>query len=316
MPPNTLPIVVLAGSDRSPPDLPAEGGDKHPLSGYKGVDVSIGDRTLIEALVDRLERSGRFHPIFVAGPAPLLQMLRLRCELIDSDGTFGENIKKSIETIRKRHRGDSIAVITCDVLPEVETLEASMEQFDRDSPCDAWFPLVHAPEDRTRLGASAWKPAYHVIPEQGRPAVEVLPGHLLIVDPTALRLKFLYRLVQLAYRTRNRPINYRGAVMVRGVVFELLYQDLLHLTTLRAPTLTWSVLSVGIRAARELRDGRITLARLEHALRKLFVASRHRRRHPRRRFVVRIVDRLSLALDIDTEEEARAAGGALGRRSS
>ena len=121
-------------------------------------------------------------------------------------------------------------------------------------------------------------------------------------------------MIQLGYKTRNRSINYRRAVMVRGVVLALLYQDLLHLMTLRAPTLTWSVLSVGIRTARELREGRISRERLEYASRKIFVNSRHRRRHPDRRVVLPIVDALSLAMDIDTEEEARAAGGDLGQR--
>jgi hypothetical protein len=315
MPGSTLPIVILAGSDRRPPDLPVDGRDQHPLSGYKGVDVRIGGRTLVESVLDRLERSGRFGPVYVVGPAALLGGMRSRCAVIDSDGTFGENIRTGIDGVRAAHPGSSIAFITCDVLPEVDTLHEVMDNYAGHAPCDLWFPLVHAPEDRGSLGKSAWKPAYHIIPREGEAAVGILPGHLVVVDPAALRLRFLYRLMQLGYRTRNRPINYRRAVMVRGVVLELLYQDLLHLTTLRAPTLTWTVLSVGIAAARELRDGRITRARLENALRKLFVTSRHRRRNPERRVAVPIVDGLSLALDIDTEEEARAFGGDVGRRS-
>ena len=81
-----------------------------------------------------------------------------------------------------------------------------------------------------------------------------------------------------------------------------------------ATPLTWSVLSVGIRAARELGEGNITRGRLEHALRRIFVTSRHRRRYPERRVSTPIVDALSLALDIDTEEEAHAAGGNVGKR--
>jgi len=275
----------------------------------------IGDRTLVETVVDRLERSECFDPIYVAGPETRLRMLGSRCELIDSDRSFGENIKTAAETARVRHPGRPIAFITCDILPEVETLRSLIDEYRQTGACDVWFPLVHAPEDRSRLGASAWKPAYHVVPVPGGPAVGILPGHLVIADPGALRLKFVYRLLQIGYRTRNRPINYRRAVFVRGVVFALLYQDLLHMTTLRAPTLTWSVLSVGIRGARELRNGTITLERLEYVLRKIFVASRHRKRFPKRRFALPIVEPLSLALDIDTEEEARALGGELERSS-
>src|SRR5262245_11687692 len=96
--------------------------------------------------------------------------------------------------------------------------------------------------------------------------------------------------------------------MVRGVVAALLVQDLRHILSLRAPTLTWSVLSAGIPAARRLRDGTVTRQRLERALGQIFVTARHRKRHPQRGVRLPIVEGLSLALDIDTEEEARAAG--------
>ena len=46
--------------------------------------------------------------------------------------------------------------------------------------------------------------------------------------------------------------------------------------------------------------------------RKIFVTYRHRRRYPHRRILTPVVDALALALDIDTEEEARERGGRLG----
>lgn len=306
-----LPIIVLAGSDLRPADLPADGRDKHPLAGYKGADVRIGDRTLIEAVVDRLRRSERFDPIYVAGPASAFAPIGTGATVIDSDGTFGENIQTALEAVRAAHPGSPIGFITCDVLPDVETLRTLLDDYGRHRPCDLWCPFIHAPEDRRRLGPSAWKPAYRIAPTDGEPAVDVLPGHLMVVDPDALRLKFVYRLFQLGYRTRNRPIDYRRSVMVRGVVLELLYQDFLHLFTLRAPVLTWSVLSQGISAARALKNGTATRPQLERASRKIFVTSRHRKRYPERRVLLPIVEGLSLALDIDTEEEARAAGGRL-----
>ncbi len=303
-----LPIVILAGSDLQPAALPRDGRDKHPLAGYKGAEVRIGDRTLVEALIDRLRESGRFDPIYVAGPASSFARVCAPGTLIDADGTFGQNIRTSIEAVSAAHPGRPIAFITCDVLPDVDSLCALVDDHDRHAPCDMWCPFIYAPEDRRRLGASAWKPNYRIVPDEGLPAVSVLPGHLVVVDPQALRLKFLYRLFQIGYRTRNRAINDRRGAMVRGVVLELLYQDLLHLFTLRAPVLTWSVLSIGISTARELKRGTLVRARLEHALRKMFVTSRHRKRYPDRRVRLPIMEGISLALDIDTEEEARAAG--------
>lgn len=293
--------------------MPARGGDKHPLSGYKAADVRIGERSLIETLFDRLERAGRFDPIYIVGPRHAFGNLPPRFRLIDSDGTFGQNLKSGIDAGRARHGDSALAFVTCDILPDARRLAALMECYDEVEPVDLWYPLVRAPAVSADLGASEWKPGYRIQPEGEQAPVDVLPGHLVVVNPAAMRLEFLYRLLDLGYRTRNRPINYRRSVMIRGLVFELLLQDLRHLFTLRPPTLTGSVIRAGVNAAAELREGRITQRRLEDALRKIFVASRHRRRHPERRTRLPIVDELWLALDIDTEEEVRAVGGALER---
>ena len=130
-----------------------------------------------------------------------------------------------------------------------------------------------------------------------------------MVDPGALRLAFLYRLLQLGYRTRNRSIRYRRGVMVRGVLGALLYQDFLHLLSLRAPTTAWTVLTAGLTAGRGLKRGTIPRIELEDAVRKIFVTGKHRKQYPLRAALLPLVEGLSLALDIDTVEEARAMGG-------
>jgi hypothetical protein len=308
-----IPIVILGGSDRRATELPAEGRDKHPLVGYKGVEIQFEGRPLIEEIMRRLDRSGRFAPIQVAGPARVYRDCIADDSIIDTNGTFGHNIQCSLETVRHAHPGRPVAFITCDVLPEVETLRSLVADFDRHRPCDLWFPMIRTPKDRERLGASRWKPEYRIVPDEGQPAVDILPGHLAIVDPAALRKRFVYRLFQLGYRTRNRSINYRRAVMVRGVLAGLLRQDLLRLLALRVPNLTWTVMSTAIPAARQLRDGTMTRRRLEDVLRILFVRYRHRHKHPERRVALPIVEGLSLALDIDTEEEARERGADLER---
>jgi len=304
-----MPIIVLGGSDRKPVSLPERGRDEHPLSGYKGADIRIHGRPLVLELIRRLAAAGCFGPIYLAGPRAAYGALRSDAELIPTDGGFGDNIRVSMEAVRLRHPGTHVAFITCDVLPKPESLALLVAEWRRSLPLDMWFPLVRAPERREKLGASAWKPAYRIAESEGGEPVAVLPGHLVVVDPDAMRLPFIYRLFDLGYRTRNRPIDQRRPVMVRGVLFELLFQDLLHLFSLRAPSLTWGVLSAGLPAGRALRDGKASRQTLERAVRRMFVKSRHRRRYPNRRILLPVVDDLALALDIDTEEEARAAGG-------
>jgi len=313
---NRIPIVILAGSDRRPAVLPESGRDKHPLAGYKGVDVWIGGRPLIALLVERLIAIGEFGPLYVVGPARAYDCVRQDSQWVESDGTVGQNFRRGFETAQAAHPGSPIACVTCDILPDVDTVRSLMEEYRREAPCDLWLPLVEAPADTGRLGASEWKPKYRIIPGPGRKGVRFLPGHLAIADPEAMRLRFLYRLIDVGYRTRNRPIRYRRTVMVRGVVAALLYQDFLHLFAGRLPTLTWSVLSAGSDAARALRAGSITREVMEEKLRKILVNHRHLRRYPRRRVMLPIVDALSLALDIDTEEEARAVGGRIAPRSA
>jgi hypothetical protein len=304
-----LPLVILGGSDRRPTRLPLSGRDKHPLSGYKGIDVRIAGQPLVLKVAERLRESGCFDPIYLTGPAAAYREIEGSVELIDADSTFARNIRIAMNAVRARHGDRPVAFTTCDILPDVETLRQVMADYTAHAPCDFFFPLVQAPEDPDRLGASAWKPVYRVVPQPGQSARRVLPGHLAIVDPGALRLTFLYRLIQIGYRTRNRSIRYRRSVMVRGVLGALLYQDWMHLLALRAPTTAWTVLTAGLKAGRGLKRGTILRTELEDAVRKVFVAGAHRKRYPDRRALLPLVEGLSLALDIDTEEEARAVGG-------
>jgi len=197
-------------------------------------------------------------------------------------------------------------------LPDLDTLERLVAQYRAAAPCDGFLPMIRAPEDRAALGVSAYKPTYRVLPEMGGAAVGVLPCHLAVVDVRALRMNFIYRVMRLTYRTRNRPIEYRRSVMLRGIIFELLFQDLRHLLGMRLPNLTWTVLHTGLPAVKALKAGSITRAHLEDAIGKIFVTARHRDRYPERRVLMPVLEGLSLALDIDTEEEAREMGAGLG----
>jgi hypothetical protein len=305
----TVPLVILGGSDRKPPKLPPKGRDKHPLSGCKGVDLRIGGHPLIELLAQRLEASGEFGPIYLAGPAAVYRVANLRLPVIDTDAGFGKNIQVAVEELLTKHPEEPIGITTCDILPEVDELKALMADYRDHAPVDYWFPNILAPEDPSELGASAWKPQYYIVPEPGQPKARVLPSHLVVFDPAALRLRFLYRLFDLGYRSRNRPIMWRRAYMLRQVILGLIIQDLRHLLELRLPTLTWDVVRYGILAARRLKEGTVTQAELEDALRHIFVKRRHRKHHPERRIRIPLLAQgMSLARDIDTEEEAQAIG--------
>jgi hypothetical protein len=306
-------LIVLGGSDRTPVVMPSGSGDQHPLSGYKGADILLDGRALVEVALDRARGCGGFDPVYLAGPERVYRRLVGPSVLVDTDGSFGHNLRTALETVRRRHPGSPVAFLTCDVVPEVETLRRLLALHAENAPCDLWAPMVRVQQRDRPLGASAWKPRYRIVPRAGEPPVEALPGHLVIVDPDALSLDLVYRMFQIAYATRNRPIEGRRNLMVRGVVLGLLAEDLRGLAALRPPTLAWTLIRAGVAAVAELRRGTITRARLEDTLRLLFVTRRHRELFPGRRVVLPIVDDLSIAMDVDTEEEARELAGRFDR---
>lgn len=308
---DTVPLIVLGGSDRRAGALPEGAGGRTVLVGYKGTAVRIGGQPLIEHLLDEVRACGRFGPLYVAGPAEAYRELR-GVELIETDRSFGRNIRAGLEAVAARHPGSQVAFLTCDVLPGAAALRKLLDDWRHGPSCDLFFPIVRAPVSDDKLGASAWKPRYRIVPSEGQAGVSVLPGHLVIARPEALRLPFLYHLLELGYRSRNRSIAYRRIYMVAGTLGILIAQDVRHALRLRMPNFAWSVLSAGLMAATKLRAGTLTRAELEDALRRLFVTWRWRRDHPESRVRTPLVESLGLALDIDTVEEARQHGGRIG----
>lgn len=299
-----LPLIVLAGHDARPATLPESGADKHPLVGLKGLDVRFGDQPLIDVLLEQVRACGAFGPIYIAGPAHAYGERRGEARVVDTEGSFGHNIRVAIAEVTRRHPDQPVALTTCDIVPEEHDLRLAMDDYSAAAPVDFWFAMIAAPEDPGELGASAWKPQYRVVPEPGAPAVSILPGHLLVVEPQVCRIPLVLRAFDLAYRTRNRPIGYRLLRIVGGVLGTLIAADVSGLFRLHPPVLTVSVLYHAVALARRLRSGRATSEVLGHHARALFVQYRHRRRHPERRGHFTVLPAVSLAKDIDTEEEA------------
>jgi hypothetical protein len=286
----SVPLTILGGSDRKVGVLPASGGALHPLATYKGVAIRVAGRPLVAWLVERLLAAGGFGPLSIAGPARVYESLGLAAQVIDTDGSVAQNLRAAIEA----HEAGPLAVISCDVLPSVAELAELRGRYEEARPCALWFPIVRVPRDQSELGAFAWKPEYTVVLESGE-CVPILPGHLGILDPAQLRLPLLYRLLDVAYRTRNRSLTYRRGVMLRTVLFAP-----------RAPSRTWKIVGSGLRLARELRARRLRLSELEQLIGRIFLCEGASGIH------YPLVDMISLAEDIDTEEEARALHGEVG----
>jgi len=308
----TIPLIVLAGSDRRPAELPRKGRGKRPLWGSKGVAVKIGGRPLIDLLLERLRECGHFDPIYIGGPAAVYGELHGDVPVIDTDGSFGHNIQVTLETVEKEFPSSPIALTTCDILPEVDELRRSMADYFEHEPLDFWFSLILVPEDPQQLGASAWKPQYGVVPEPGQQPIPTLPGHLIVVYPPAFRRSLLYRSFEMAYSSRNRSPVYRFWYILCSVVAILVAEDLRRILRLRPPTVSLTVIWNGIAIAHSLKAGTMVPEKTVERIRRVFGRRRHRRRFPERNGRLALIDALSLAKDIDTEEEAEETGRGFG----
>jgi hypothetical protein len=306
-----LPLAVLGGSDREPSVLPESGAGLHPLRGSKSIYLEIDGRPLIDVLIERLRESGCFDPIFIAGPVRDFGQSRGPVKVVDTDGTFGDNMKAAVEHMVVECPGQDLAISTCDILPDVEELHELMDDYYRHAPLDCWFPLILTPERTQQLGASAWKPKYRIPPRAGAKPVSFLPGHLIVVHPEAFRRPLIYQSFDLAYKTRNRPILLRTAIISTHVMANLMKQDLKRILRFEPPTLTASVIYNGVMLGVGLRRGTISTDQMSARLRRIYGRYEHRRRYPDRVARFPLMKALSLAKDIDTEEEAREITGEL-----
>lgn len=301
-----IPLIVLAGRDRNLAEVADNGRGRRPLQGYKGAEIKIGDRPLIQLLVDRMAGCGVFDPIWVAGPERVYGPWLKNAGIIDTDGTFGQNLRFCVEHLRKESRPRMLAVTTCDILPDADELAEVMADFRRLLPTlDFWMPQIHVPEDPESLGASDWKPRYRLVPRKGEPSVPVLPGHMIICDPEAVRLTFVYRFFDILYRTRNRSLSYRRWMVTRELLWGLFIEDFRRLVSLRMPTVAATVIYSSLLMASKLKAGTATVQEMEVHIRRALIQRRHRRRFPDKRGRVLLCPAMSLAKDIDTVEEAR-----------
>jgi hypothetical protein len=303
-----LPLIIMAGSDREPAVLPPSGRGKHSLVGHKAIDVQIRGRPLISVLIERLMATRKFAPIFVAGPRRVYAGAVGEAIIIDTDAAVADNLRTAISVVRRTGLGGHLAFTTCDILPKPADVSVLLADYQQ-RPCAVWFPLIRAPEDQAELREFAWKPEYRIVQEPGDAPVRVLPGHLLIADPDALRLDFVLQLLAIAYQTRNRSIATRRGAMMRQVTLSLLAQDALNLLCLRPPILTVTVLANGLGLARELRSGMALRSDLEQRVAKIVIARRYRRHFPDRGVRLPILPALTWAEDVDTKEEARQVAG-------
>lgn len=301
----TFPLVILGGRDHQSTVLPESGRDKHLLAGFKAVEIEIGGRPIILHLIERMRACGAFDPIYIAGPAAVYERLDTGARIIETDGSFGENLTACVDALVAREPGRQAMFTTCDILPDPGELQRALDDLRQHQPIDYWMPQCRVPSDLGELGESSWKPKYQFRPEGEEAPARVLPGHFIAVDPQIAYVELIFRFFDALYRTRNTPIAARYFSVTRAVMVQLWSDDLRDLLRLSLPTNTFRVVYNCLVVAKKLAAGTVSQTELEDRLRKIFIRKSHQKKYPRRRSRVAVLEGISLAKDVDTEEEAR-----------
>lgn len=300
-----IPLIVLGGRDRRDayhrPDG-TEAAEMHPLRGYKGIALQVDGRPLIEVIIERMAATGVFGPIWVAGPARLYHQAIPDVRVIDTDSSFGDNLRLAVETVRTELDTEYVAVTTADILPEPSELEVATRDLVRHMPLDFWMP--HIPVAQS-LGSSDWKPRYLMRPPGASEPIGTLPGHLVVGAIDAIRFDFVYRLFDILYQSRNYPVMQRTAYAAIGMFAHLLREDAALMLRGHLPRALFTIFREGWMVALLLVSARATTRDLEERIRNISMHRSHRRLFPNRRGRIAVLDVMSLARDIDTEEEAR-----------
>jgi len=299
-----IPLIILGGRTPESSRLPDGVTDRHVLSGCKGAELTIGGRPLVQHVIECIRGADFFDPVVLAGPAAVYSSMNIDARILDTDDSFGVNIRNAVEQVHAEYPDKPVAFITCDVLPEYEELRLAIDDYRQSRETDLWFPLIRYGAAGT-LGTSDWKPRYSVTPEGEEEAVSVLPGHLVIVRPAAIRRRFLYRLMNVTYNTRNRPVLYRTWMLFSRLAGAMTREDFSALMTGHLPRLWFRALRDGITAGISLSRGGTPVSELERVADNVLIWPHLRKQWPDRGVRAPVLDALSLARDIDTREEAR-----------
>ena len=252
----------------------------------------------------RIRASERFAQPLLLGPRQCYEG-KVDCEVSHVEGTLIETLRHLTDVMQSRFGGPQpIAVTPCDILPTVSDFQRLLDE-DYAPHADAmfWWQLIEGQPGA--MGAGAWKPSYHLPASTGQPPLSLYPGHLVIARTCALRFPLMNRLLELAYRYRNRVLENRHIGMTCRGLGTLLTQDLRNLAQLQVPLLTFQVPYLGLRGFFRYRRGKATLRDVENFLAKSLLHRRFHRAASGRPVVISISSLLSFAKDIDTRGTRR-----------
>jgi hypothetical protein len=228
---------------------------------------------------------------------------KVDCEVSHVQGTMIHSLRHLTDIMQNRFGGaQPVAVTPCDILPSSADFQRLLDE-DYAPHTDAmfWWQMIEG--QPSAMGAGAWKPSYRLPPNVGQVPRSLYPGHLVIARTCALRFHLMNRMLELAYRYRNRVLEKRYIGMTCGILGTLMRQDLRNLAKFQVPMLTFQIPYLGLRGFFGYRRGTAALSEVENFLAKSFLHRRFHRAAGGRPVVISVSSLLSFAKDIDTQAE-------------
>ena len=123
-----LPIIVLAGSDAQPAEVPAGLHRDAMLTGPKGTIRLQNGRCMAAELIDRIRASECFEEPWLMGPRDWYEQ-QVDCPLVPVEGSLAETLRQLIATTRQEIAGHRpFAVTTCDILPTADEFRQLLDK--------------------------------------------------------------------------------------------------------------------------------------------------------------------------------------------
>ncbi len=295
-----LPIIILAGGNDSLETIPDGFAADDMLRGFKGAVRLPSGRCIAGELIQRVSDSGRFETPILVGPRRIYHDL-VDCEISDTSGDLPATVSGLTRVLTERYADRPVAVSACDILPTASDLRELLDESYRPhADSGFWWQMIAA--EPAEMGASRWKPSYRMRPSPNEPLLNLYPGHLLILRPSAVRLDWFNRFLMLAYRFRNRSIYERVIRITLGAMGLWLADDLRSVGSFRCPGRIVGAPYGIFRTHWRYSQERLTVPGLAAELtRQIMVPGRTPgTAHPAAMVVTRI---RSFAKDIDTRQE-------------
>jgi hypothetical protein len=302
-----LPLIILAGSDEGRSAVPDQLQADDMLDGPKGDKVLRSGRCLVEELVHSVRESDCFSDIVIVGPKRRYGG-KVSCDVVDVEGNLVNTLQSVVDTVQARYDVQQpVALSSCDILPTAGDFRSLLnDSYAAHRESHFWWQMVEATAEQ--MGASHWKPAYHFPEAPGEPQRRLYPGHLVVTRVASLRIHLGTRLLQLAYRYRNRMLRKRYLGITLRMLGTLISEDLRNLLAGKPPTLTFSVPYRGLSAYFKYQRRELTLRDYERAVASIMLHREFHRSSGGRPVVISISPIVSFAKDIDTVAELEELG--------